>query len=266
MKKKVLLPSIIFLILLTGLSLYNLFYLNNFGPEKYRLDLGDFKTLDRSLNEEIFRFKASFGANGNELNIAYDRFLNQQNIVISLLKETQYKNSFIQRFSEYAEKKKKLKQNFEQTILDLKNNLDELNPLVNSFPEQKISFSLDGKDFYKELVINTHRYVLSPDAKSLERYLEDRKILQQIITFAKSENPQIAKLKKLHDKIFFDTQNVEENFKQLRTETLEKDINEISAAFAAGINEDRELKKNILIITLIASSLYAGTILYYLVW
>lgn len=261
MKQRILIPSLIFLFITSGLSLYHLYYLNGFNTDKHNLDLSEFKSMDLELNEEIFRFRTSMGANNEEIERAFERFKNQKNIVIDFLKEINSDLSLQIKFDEYFNKKQKLKSEIEEAVVDLKKNLDEINPTINSFPKLNIKFVVDGKDFYKELVINTHRFVLSPDKESTERFLEDRKILQQIKTYSKIENPDIKHLKELHDTVFEKMNLLTEQFNSMSAVTLEKEINTISQTLMHGIDENRNMKRNFLIMTMVTTLIYTIAII-----
>lgn len=256
MKRKVLIPSLLFLFITTGLSLYHLFYLNGFNQDRYNLDLSEFKSIDRELNEEIFRFRATMGSNKEELDNVFEIFKNQKDIVLSFLKESKADHNLQKKFEDYFVKKQNHKEEIQKAIIELKTDLDQINPFINDFPKLNIKFVIDGKDFYKELVINAHRFVLSPDAESTERFLEDRKILQQIKTYSKIENPDITHLKELHDSVFEKISLLNEQFKSIRSANLEKEINAISKTLHQGIDDNREMKKNFLVMTVIATVLY----------
>lgn len=264
MKAKILIPSLIFLIITTGLSLYHLFYLNGFKSTQYSLDLSDFRSADLELNEEIFRIRATMGANPDELDRAFEKFKNQKNIVLAFLKEANIDPTIKSKFEIYFEKKQNSKNEIAFAINSLNKNLNELNPLVNKLPKQNIKFVIDGRDFYKELVINAHRYALSPSAENTERFIEDKKILQQIKAYSNIEIFEINQLKDFHDGVFDKVNLLNAEFNLIRTVNLEKEINTISQNLAEGLDENSAMKRNFLILSIVSSLLYTAAIFFFM--
>ena len=263
MKSRILIPSLLFLFITTGLSLYHLFYLNGFGNEKYNLDLSEFKSIDRELNEEIFRYRVTLGSSNEELERAFESFKNQKDIILSVLNDSKVDPSLKIKFEEYFNKKRNIKFDIQKSVINLKNNIDLLNPKVSEFGKLNIKFQIEGKDFYKELVINTHRFVLSSDEESTNKFLEDKKILQQINAYSKTENPNLSELQDVHNRIYELNNIINDQFKNMRASSMEKEINEISQFIYQGIDENRRMKKNFLIMTIVVSLMYTLAILFF---
>ena len=151
-----------------------------------------------------------------------------------------------------------------KSIKEIHTELLGLFPSVDILTFNKITFTLDKKDFYKELVINSLSFALSPQKDQLNRYLEDRKILQQILTFSNVQNEFILNVKNIHDGIYEKTISLENQFKQIRTENLEKEINLLNNEILNNIESEKALQQRFLFVSVIAVGLYIAAVMYFL--
>ncbi len=264
MKSKILIISLLFLTTTTALSLYHLIYLNDFNSTQHSLDLSLFKSADIRLNEEMFRIRATMGANPIELEQAFENFKNQKNIVISFLKESNIDPVAKSKFESYFQKKETSKNEILFAINTLNKNLNELNPIVNKFPQKNIRFILDNKDFYKELVINAHRYVLVPSSENTERFIEDKKVLQQIKAYSNVENLEISKLFEAHNNVFDKVNILNSEFNSIKTANLETEINTITNELLKSVEDNQDSKNYFLIITIIIGIFYSLSVIIFL--
>lgn len=264
MRLKLTLLSTLLFTLVTALYFYHVVLLEGFSYQKSSLDLTEFKSLDHSLNEELFRARANLGSDKNNLNKTWTIFVTQKDIILDHLKSLNTKPSVITTFETYFQKKKNMKENIENSIEELHREIFELNPAVDKLATNKITFTLEKKDFYKELVVNSLLFTLTPEKEQLNRYLEDRKILQQILTFTNTPNELVINVKNIHDNIYEKTMNLENTFKQVRTENLENEINLLNNEILSNIESEKQLQQRFILVSVIAVALYIGFVFYFL--
>lgn len=264
MRLKLTLLSTLLFTLVTALYFYHVVLLEGFSYQKSSLDLTEFKSLDHSLNEELFRARANLASDKAVLDNTWNIFVTQKNIILDHLKSLNTKPSVVATFETYFQKKKSLKENILKSIEELQLEIFALNPAVDKLSSNKITFNLEKKDFYKELVVNTLLFTLRPEKDQLNRYLEDRKILQQILTFSSTPNEFILNVKNIHDNIYEKTMNLENTFKQVRTENLEKEINLLNSEILNNIESEKQLQQRFILVSVIAVALYIAFVLYFL--
>lgn len=264
MRMKMTLLSTLLFTLVTAMYFYHVVLLEGFSYQKSSLDLSEFKSLDHSLNEELFRARANLGSESDVLNNTWNVFVTQKDIILAHLKSLNTQQSVVLTFENYFLKKKNMKEGIEKSITELHTELLGLNPAVDKLTVNKITFTLDKKDFYKELVINSLSFALSPQKDQLNRYLEDRKILQQVLTFSNVQNEFILNVKNIHDGIYEKTISLENQFKQIRTENLEKEINLLNNEILNNIESEKALQQRFLFVSVIAVGLYIAAVMYFL--
>ncbi len=256
MKLKLSIATIMLYLILTGLYLYHSILLNSVNFAQSSLDLNEFKSVDLSLNAEFYKLKNDIFADQKTLNIEWENFTTKKDIIVSILKQSPETISILKNFETYTASKKTIRESILKSIKILQLNLLDLNTQVDNLAKLNIKFTVDRKDFYKELVINTYLFALSPNPNNTLRTFEDRKILHQILTYSTITNPNILRLKEIHDVIIESTQNIEVNLKLIENNSFEKEISQMSAEFQKAQKIQDDLKDKFLLVTIITFTLY----------
>lgn len=202
--------SILLLTISSGLLFYkNLFLMD--GPAlSGKVDFEELRLTDLQINATAASMRRNLSNDPQTLKAEVERVRELLNIVTDVNKSSAELATSIKKIETYFNHKLADTEKFQTALKDLKGAVDGLNPAYNELVKNKISFVVDKRDFYRECVVDALFYLSAPHRDNELRLTEDRKILSQILSFAKEPNPLVQKY----------TNNVETIAK--RTKEIEK--------------------------------------------
>ena len=205
----VLILSILLLTISSGLLFYkNLFLLDSPFPGG-KVDFEELRYTDLQINSAVALARLNLNADSTQLEIEVTRLKELLNIVTDVNKSTPDLRGSIKRIKTFFDLKILDLNKFQTGIKELKLAVDNLNPTYNELVTNKIKFSLDNKDFFREAFIDALSYVLFTNKDKEVRLSDDKKILSQILNYAKSPNPSVQKFSTYIDIILKRSKEIE---------------------------------------------------------
>ncbi len=189
------------------------------SSQEILFDLEELARLDGEFNQALLYKK--------NLKSIEDNLSSKLDIFITKLNEEKKLHHYIYKIKNYHEHKIKFmkeKQQLENIEMLLVN---ELHQHIYVLQKEKITFTLDQKDFYKELVFNLFQLLLTNQSEYFEKFTENKKILNQIYVYSNTPNPNIEKMKRLHERLYqnYEAQKeVQEKIPWIMKEDLYRDI------------------------------------------
>lgn len=200
--------SILLLTISSGLLFYKNLYLKDSESFSGKVDFEELRYTDLQINATVALLKSNLNVDSSELEREVIRLNELLNIVTDINKATPELNDSIVKIRAYFDRKIVDLNNFQTALKELKRALEALNPAYNELNRNKIKFTLDNRDFYRECVVDALSYVAMPSASNETRLLEDKKILGQVINFARTPNPHIQKFSAFIDIILKRTKEI----------------------------------------------------------
>lgn len=215
----VLILSILLLTISSGLLFYkNLFLLESISSGG-KVDFEELRYTDLQINATAAMLRKNLSADSTMLENEVTRLKELMNIVTDVNKSTPELSNSITKIRLYFDKKIIDLNNFQTGLKELKKAVDSLNPAYNELSRNKIKFSVDNRDFYRECVVDALFYVSLSNNDNEIRLSEDKKILSQILGFAKAPNPNVQKFSAYIDIVLKRTKEIDR-----LTENFNKDI------------------------------------------
>lgn len=188
-----LVSSILLLTISSGLLFYkNLFLLEGPGLTE-KIDFEELRLTDLQINATAAMMRRNLINDPQTLEAEIDRVKELLNIITDVNRTTEELTNSVKKIQAYFNHKISETEKFQVALKDLKSAVEALNPNYNELVRNKISFTVDKRDFYRECVVDALFYISAPHKDNELRLNEDRKILQQILSFAKSPNPLVQK-------------------------------------------------------------------------
>lgn len=189
----ILVSSILLLTISSGLLFYkNLFLME--GPGLIgKVDFEELRLTDLQINATAAMMRRNLINDSQTLDAEVNRVKELLNIITDVNRSTEELVSSIKKIQSYFNRKLADTEKFQTALKDLKRAADDLNPNYNELVRNKITFTVDKRDFYRECVVDALFYISAPHKDNEARLAEDRKILSQILSFAKTPNPMVQK-------------------------------------------------------------------------
>ena len=189
----VLVLSILLLTISSGLLFYkNLFLLDSPTPGG-KVDFEELRYTDLQINATAIKLRLNLSADSTQLETEVIRLKELMNIVTDLNRSTPELSVAVTKIKNYFDKKIVDLNKFQTELKELKIAMGSLNPTYNELISNKINFTVDNKDFYRECVIDALFYVSLTNRENETRLIEDKKILAQILSFSKVPNASVQK-------------------------------------------------------------------------
>ncbi|MDO9183225.1 MAG: hypothetical protein Q7U04_12500 [Bacteriovorax sp.] len=235
----ILLLSILLLTISSGLLFYkNLFLLDSIG-QGGKIDFEDLHSADLHANATASMLRLNLNSDVTPLDTEITRIKELLNIVTDVNKSTPELSASIVKIQSYFDKKIADITIFQSSLRELKKAIDTLAPSYNELMKNKIKFSVDNKDFYRECMLDSLYYVSSASRENELRLLEDKKILSQILSFANSPNPIILKFSNNIETILKKTKDIDD---QISLFNKDNSINSELATVGAFYRESQNSK------------------------
>lgn len=185
--------SILLLTISSGLLFYKNLFLMDAPGLSGKVDFEELRVTDLQINATAAMMRRNLSNDPQTLQDEVDRVRELLNIVTDVNKSTEELANSVKKIQSYFNHKLTETEKFQVALKDLKNAVDGLNPAYNELVKNKISFVVDKRDFYRECVVDALLYISAPHRDNELRLAEDRKILSQILSFAKAPNPLVQK-------------------------------------------------------------------------
>ena len=199
-----------------------LFYKNLFIIESPRtgnkVDFEELRYTDIQINATITLLRKNLSADLTSLDVETDRLKELLNIVSDVNKTTPELTKSMVKIQNYFDRKSKDVLLFKNSLKLLREAVSKLNPLYYELNKNNIKFSVDKKDFYRECVVDALFFVTMSDKLSENQLEEDKKILSQILGFAKSPIPLIQKFNNNIETITKETKQIDQLIDHLTTD------------------------------------------------
>jgi hypothetical protein len=155
----VLILSILLLTISSGLLFYKNLFLLESPISGGKVDFEELRYTDLQINATAAMLRKNLSADSTLLESEITRIKELMNIVTDVNKSTPELSNSITKIRLYFDKKVLDLDNFQTGLIELKKAVDSLNPAYNELSRNKIKFSVDNKDFYRECVVDALFYV-----------------------------------------------------------------------------------------------------------
>lgn len=205
----ILVSSILLLTISSGLLFYkNLFLMEGPGLSG-KVDFEELRITDLQINATAAMMRRNLNLDPETLDAEVSRVKELLNIITDINRNNEELVNSVKKIQGYFQKKIADTEKFQTALKELKTAVDQLNPGYNELIKNKITFTVDKRDFYRECVLDSLYYISAPHRDNEARLNEDRKILSQIISFSKAPNPLIQKFSNNIDVIAKRTKEIE---------------------------------------------------------
>lgn len=205
----VLILSILLLTISSGLLFYkNIFLLESISPGG-KVNFEELRYTDLQINATAAMLRLNLSNDSALLETEVNRIRELLNIVTDVNKSTPELSRSLTKIQLYFDKKIIDLNHFQTALKELKKAVDSLNPAYNELVRNKIKFSVDNRDFYRECVVDALLYITLSSKDHEARLNEDKKILSQILSFANTPNPIIQKFSVYVDIILKRTKEID---------------------------------------------------------
>jgi hypothetical protein len=220
--------SVVLLTISSGLLFYkNIFHLDT-PAKNQKVNFEELRYTDLQINASAALLRMNLNSETNQLAAQMNRLNELLNIVTDVNKSTPELSSSIGKIQKYFDKKLIELNKLQMGLNELNKAVNALNPIYNELVQNKIKFSVDNKDFYRESLNDALLFISISSPLNEDRLVQDKKVLGQILNFANSPNPIIQKYSGYLDIILKRT----------------KEINHI----VEGFNLDTSINKELLIV------------------
>lgn len=210
--------SILLLTLSSGLLFYkNLFEINTFSPTQ-SIDFEELKTTDLKINLVALALRKNLVTDWKNLDIESQKVKELLNIMVDLNHNSDELIKSVKSIQKYFENKSKLINQFKSSLSELKTSAEALQPLYNELQKKNVKFTLDKRDFYKDVVFDSLLYLNFSNSINEAKLIEDKKILSQIISYANSPNPYLVNLSKHTDIILKKNKELNQIFESMNSD------------------------------------------------
>ncbi len=252
---------IIFSLLLLTLSSGLLFYKNLFAIETNqrtgRMDIDELHSIDLKINSTISMLRKNLNADSSILEDQIARVKELLNILGDLNKSNEDLNKAIINIKTYFDKKMGQISIFNHALQELKVSTQALNPTYFELEKNKVKFSLDKRDFYRECVVDALMYLSFSSNFYENKLVEDRKILGQILNYSSKPNPIILKFANHIDVILKRTKEIDSISDTFNKDnSISEDINLINRLYNESIDAKSQSGENFLIMVFSAIFIY----------
>ena len=185
---------VVLITICSGLFYYkNLFQIESSSNDEL-VNFEDLRLTDLQINSSAMMLRLNLSSDTFELDSEILRLKELINILADLTKKNKELTSSLVKIRVYFDQKILKLNKFKIDLIELKKAYTSLNPTYNELIKNKIKFSVDGRDFYRECLLDALLYLSSPIKENEVRLLEDKKILSQILGFSNSPNLHVQKL------------------------------------------------------------------------
>jgi hypothetical protein len=221
--------SILLLTLSSGLLFYkNLFDINAFAPSQ-SVDFDELKTIDLKINLTTLSLRKNLITDWKNLEIENLKVKELLNLMVDMNRNSEELLKSVKTIQLYFENKSKLLNAFKISLSELKSSAEALQPLYNELQKKNIKFSLDKRDFYKDVVFDSLLYLNFTNSVNEAKLIEDKKILSQIISYANSPNPYLVNLAKHTDVILKQNKELNKIFEAMTSDnSIDNEISIVS--------------------------------------
>lgn len=192
-----------------------------------KVDFEELRITDLQINATAAMMRRNLSVDPETLNAETDRIKELLNIITDINRNNEDLVNSVKKIQGYFQKKVAETDKFQVALKELKTAVDQLNPSYNELMKNKITFTVDKRDFYRECIVDSLYYISAPHRDNESRLNEDRKILSQIISFSKTPNPLILKFSNNIDVIAKRTKEIEkilDGFNRDHSVALEMDV------------------------------------------
>jgi len=210
--------SILLLTLSSGLLFYkNLFDINSFSPSQ-AIDFEELKTIDLKINFTALSLRKNLITEWKSLDIENQKVKELLNLMINMNRNSDELLNSVKAIELYFDNKSKLLNSFKTSLAELKTSAEALPLLYNELQKKNVKFSLDKRDFYKDVVFDSLLYLNFTNPINEAKLIEDKKILSQIISYANTPNPYLVNLAKHTDIILKQNKELNKIFEMMSSD------------------------------------------------
>ena len=247
--------SILLLTLSSGLLFYkNLFDINQNSPLE-SIDFDEIKTIDLKINLSVLSLRKNLITDWNSLDIEVQKLKELLNLMVDVNRDSDELARSVKTIQNYFENKTKLLNKYKTALIELKSSAEALPSLYNELQKKNIKFSLDKRDFYKDLVFDSLLYLNFTNNFNETKLLEDRKILSQLVSYANSPNPYLIKLSKHVDIILKQNKELNKIFEEMINDSAIANEISILSKYHSETKESNS-KKGELFLTILFSAIF----------
>lgn len=200
-----------------------MFYKNLFLMESPnsggKIDFEELRYGDLQITATAAMLRKNLSADSTILDADINRIKELMNIITDVNKSTLELGNSIQKIQIYFDAKIKDLNKFQHALTGLKNSINSINSAYNDLNKNKITFTVDKRDFYRECVVDALFYVSLSNKDNEARLVEDKKILAQILGFATTPNPYVLKFSNHIDVIHRNTFELDKLLERFNSES-----------------------------------------------
>lgn len=264
MKFKLIISSSLLAVFALLMAIYMIIHSISFDYGQNTIDISDLKHADLQLNSSLLRARMTLDAQSQEMAKAQKSVEELLNLVNETHKGSMDEESSLKKINAYFQKKFSDIKKFRNDLSQLQTQLYDLNPSYIDLKKNKIFYSLDGYDFYRECMLNSFQYVANPTKFTELKLLEDKKILGQILNYSTTPNPLIQKYFNLVDGILKRSKDIEIFLARNYGQNISKETNEILGQYSHEQESALKIRQYLFLTLALAILIYIGSVIYFL--
>ena len=259
-KLRILILSILLLTISSGLLFYKNLFLIESPRTGSKVDFEELRYTDIQINATVTLLRKNLSADLTSLDVETDRLKELLNIVSDVNKTTPELTKSMVKIQSYFDRKTGDVTQFKNSLKILRKAVTELNPIYNELNKNNIKFAVDKKDFYRECVVDALFFVTTADKLSESQLEEDKKILSQILGFAKTPSPLIQKFSNNLEIITKETKQIDHLIEHLNSDqSINSELNLVGKFYKESQESKTRDGEIFLSMIFIAILLYLGS-------
>ena len=256
MRIKIIILSTVLITLISGVLYYKNLTQFSVGEITSKLDIDELRTIDLQIASTAFYLRQNLNSDFSDLQTKKLKINELQKLLNTINKTSPELLPSVTKIRAHLENKLKVINDFELSIVRLKESVNALLPLYTEMEKKNIKFILEKRDFYRECLLDIYMFISFPNKDSEIRILEDQKILGQILNFSTSPSPEIQKFSTYIQVIQNNIKEINSNLTMLKEDTIENEVKIIEKYYQSNSQEQVLQNENLLNFMIAAVALY----------
>ncbi len=223
---------------------------------KASLAIDELRIINQQVASTAFYLRQNFNSDLTDWNSKKVKIAELQKLMTTISKTSPGLNVPVTKIRSHFEVKLKIINDFELSLIELRESVNDLLPTYTELDKKNIKFILEKRDFYRECLLDVYMYISFPHKDNELRILEDQKVLGQILNFATTPSAEIQKLSNHIQVILKRSKDINSYLTIFKEDSIQNEIKAIDRYYQNTIEEKVQQNENLLTFMMAALGVY----------